>query len=183
MSTYRIVLMEPDVVAEPDRFVSITNHHVVADTFVEAYAAADQLAADENRVIQQIALTHPRIEIDDAELRVRLLGHLDAEEGYDEETIGWFNGYADTTESFTDYVNLVARALRESGLVPDLTVSLLIGGDGVLDYSMVEVFSPDQKYRALGSEIKNLTNDRTTTGVDAVMAIAWALIGYVNQLR
>lgn len=115
MSTYRIVLMEPDVIVEPDQVVSITSHHVMADTFVEAYAAAEQLAADKNRVIQQITLTHPRIEINDTELRDRLLGHLDAEESYDEETIGWFNGYADATFTATpELANQIRRLVREN---------------------------------------------------------------------
>lgn len=81
-------------------------------------------------------------------------------------------------------VNDIADALRESGLVPGLHLSLLQGGDGFVDYSMVEVHDDARMiYLSCGSEIKHLTDDRSATGWAGIVAIARALIQLSNDLH
>lgn len=80
-------------------------------------------------------------------------------------------------------VHAVAEALRESGLVPGLHLSLLHSDQGV-DYSMVEVHDDARgTYLSRGSELQRLTDDRAATGWTGVLAIARALIGLSNDLH
>lgn len=81
-------------------------------------------------------------------------------------------------------VDRVATALRESGFVPGLDISLLQGGDGYVDYSMIEVHDDARMiYLSRGCELKNLTDDRSATGWDGVLAIARQLISLSDDLH
>lgn len=81
-------------------------------------------------------------------------------------------------DSFDRTVNDVAEALRESGLVPGLNLSLLMNGEGWCDYSMVEIHdTASGTYRSVGRELKHLILDRDLTGWDGILSIARALIG------
>lgn len=74
----------------------------------------------------------------------------------------------------------VAEALRESGLVPGLNLSLLMNGEGYCDYTMVEIHdTASGTYRSVGREPKHLIVDRDLAGWDGILSIARALIEIV----
>ncbi|MFI9629301.1 hypothetical protein [Streptomyces sp. NPDC052042] len=80
-------------------------------------------------------------------------------------------------------VKKVVEALRDSGLVPGLTVSVL---DDEADdpYAMVEVYDDARHlYLAQGTEARRLTDDPETVGWDGILAIARGLIDVSNPLH
>lgn len=83
---------------------------------------------------------------------------------------------------FASTVADVAQALSQSGLLPGLSVSLVAGSDGVVDYSMVEMHVVGGEYRSTGCELKHLTDDRSAVGWDGVLAIARALISTASAV-
>lgn len=85
---------------------------------------------------------------------------------------------------FIYIVSDIAEALRISGLVPGLHISLLQNGSGFIDYSMVEIHDDARGiYLARGCEIKHLTADRAAFGWDGALAIAHELIALSNDLH
>ena len=86
--------------------------------------------------------------------------------------------------NFIYLANQVAQALRDSGLVPGLHLSLLYGDmSGSVDYSMVEIYDEAQAtYYARDSELKHLTNDREATGWDGILALARGIIDAAQPL-
>lgn len=83
--------------------------------------------------------------------------------------------------AFLDTVRTVADALRDSDLIAGLNLSLNDTGEGP-DYAMVEMYVGDNHYRATGADLKNLTDDRSATGWDGVLAIARALIALAETV-
>jgi len=82
---------------------------------------------------------------------------------------------------FLHTVELVADSLRDSGLVPGLTISP-VQTDGYDQYVMVEMHVEGNKYRATGRELKHLTDDRSAEGWDGVLAIARALLEAASEV-
>lgn len=78
---------------------------------------------------------------------------------------------------FYHYADDIANTLRESGLVPGLHLSLLANGDGIIDYSMIEIHDEaTNTYRSRGCELKHLIGDRRLTGWGGVLSVARTLI-------
>lgn len=85
---------------------------------------------------------------------------------------------------FMHVVNDVAGALRETGLVPGLHLSLLQNSSGFVDYAMVEIRDETRGiYLSRGTELKYLTDDRGAIGWDGVLAIARELIVIAHDLH
>ncbi len=82
---------------------------------------------------------------------------------------------------FMHDVQQVADALRDSGLVPRLSISP-VGTDGYDQYVMVEMHVTDNTYRATGRELKHLTEDRSAEGWDGIIAIARALLSAASEV-
>lgn len=86
--------------------------------------------------------------------------------------------------SFIYTVHTVAEALNSADLVPGLHISLLQNSSEYVDYSMVEIYDHLRgTYRSRGAELSDLTDDRSATGWDGVLAIARALIDLSSELR
>lgn len=85
-----------------------------------------------------------------------------------------------TEDDFEQTVNDVAEALRQSGLVPGLHLSLLMNSEGWCDYTMVEIYdTASGTYRSVGREPQHLILDRDLAGWEAILSIARALIEVV----
>lgn len=81
--------------------------------------------------------------------------------------------------SFDMIVHGVAEALRESGLLPGLTLAIS-REDGVFDYCMVEIHdAATGTYRSVGRDPRDLIEDRTLSGRKGVLSVARALINSV----
>lgn len=78
---------------------------------------------------------------------------------------------------FDSIIADVAAALRDSGAVPGLHLSLQRDADGVCDYIMVEIHdTATGTYRAVGRESRDLIADRSLTGHEGIISIARRLI-------
>lgn len=76
----------------------------------------------------------------------------------------------------------VVAALRESNLIPGLTVSILRDSDGSHDYNMVEIFDEATgTYRAIGRDGRDLITDRSLTGSAALVDLARTLLEAVAE--
>lgn len=99
-------------------------------------------------------------------------------EDYDEHPVALYGG-----GDFIYTAHDIVEALRESGLAPGLHISLLQNTAGFVDYSMIEVYEPvTGSYRAVGCDIKHLTENREARGWNAVLAIARALLNSAEPL-
>lgn len=87
--------------------------------------------------------------------------------------------------NFVYLVERVSTALRDSGVVPSLYLSLLSNDiSGGYNYSMVEVYDQATAvYHCHGCELDQLTDDRSATGWDGVLAIARGLIMAAQPLH
>lgn len=180
MDHYRVTTREPGPLPEIGRFLSTKTHYVKADSFSSACAAAFAVAGV-SEVVMEVALTRPPIEADDDEI-VAAIKSWAADNNYDPEDLDEFEGYMD--DSYYSWCSQMTSILSDSGIAPDLTLSLLTSADsGTIDYSMVELNQRDITYRSRGAELKHLTDDRDATGMDGLLAIATSLIDYANSLR
>ena len=85
---------------------------------------------------------------------------------------------------FIYIVSDIANALRISGLVPGLDLSLQQNNSGFVDYAMVGIHDDARGiYLSRGCQIKHLTADRAAFGWDGVLAIAHELIALSNDLH
>lgn len=83
----------------------------------------------------------------------------------------------DEPDDFLSAVCDVVDALRNSDVVPGLTITLSRDYDGVADYCMVEIADgATRSYRAAGSELRGLIEDSRLSGRDAVISIARAIV-------
>lgn len=99
-------------------------------------------------------------------------------EQFDEGAVVYGDG------DFIYIVSDIAEALRSSGLVPGLHISLLQNSSGFVDYSMIQIHDDARGiYLSRGCEIKHLTNDRSALGWDGALAIARRLIDLSNDLH
>jgi hypothetical protein len=178
MDTYRVLTREPGPTPDPGKYCA-TTIYVQADSFTGAVIAANA-AAGINSVIMEVALSRPLIEVTDHELSSAIDQWL-GDNGYDKQDVDDFGGYMD--DSFTSWVSDVIAILRDSGIAPEITISLCADGEGVVDYSMIELYGHDGMYRAKGADIKHLTNNREAVGMAAVLDIARSLISFANYVR
>ncbi|MEW1548364.1 hypothetical protein [Streptomyces tsukubensis] len=87
------------------------------------------------------------------------------------------------SQKFSDTVQLVAIALRESGLVPGLDTSVLANADDE-PYVMVEIHDKARSvYVSRGAEVRRLTDDHGAVGWAGVLAVARELISFSNELH
>ncbi|MCM2392674.1 hypothetical protein [Streptomyces albipurpureus] len=87
------------------------------------------------------------------------------------------------SEEFNPTVQLVAIALRESGLVLGLDTSVLANEDDE-PYVMVEVHDEARSvYFSRGTDVRRLTDDLEAAGWAGVLAVARALISFSNKLH
>lgn len=74
-------------------------------------------------------------------------------------------------------VQKVAETLRESGIMPGLSLSILHDEQGMSDYTMVEIHdTASGSYRSVGRDSRRLMADRSLTGWDGILSIARTLI-------
>lgn len=180
MDHYRVLTREPGPMPEIGRYLSTKTHYVKADNFSEAFVNA-HAAVGINEVVMEVALTRPPIEVTEDQI-VQAIKTWASENGYEPEDLDDFGGYMD--DSYYGWCADMAAALRESGIAPDIELSLLTGANsGTIDYSMVELAQWSLAYRSRGSELKHLTDDRNATGMAGLVAIATSLIDYANSLR
>ncbi len=180
MDHYRVTAREPGPLPEIGRFLSTKTHYVKADSFSAACAAAFA-AAGVSEVVMEVALTRPPIEATEDQI-VQAIKNWADENNHDLDDLDDFGGYMD--DSYYGWCADMAAVLRESGIAPDIELSLLTGADsGTIDYSMVELAQWGLAYRSRGSELKHLTDDRSATGMAGLVAIASSLIDYANSLR
>lgn len=84
---------------------------------------------------------------------------------------------------FVDLVQQTAYALRESGLVPGLDMSVL-NNEPDSSYAMVEVHDEARMiYISRGQEVTHLTDNREAVGRAGILAIARQLIAVANDLN
>lgn len=88
----------------------------------------------------------------------------------------------ESSPDHADILNSVADALRDSGLVSGLTLSILHDDVGLADYVMVEIFDKgSNSYRSIGSEPRHLIENRDLTGWEAVISVARTLMSTVSS--
>lgn len=74
----------------------------------------------------------------------------------------------------------VAEGLRVNGLVPGLSLSVLMNGEGWCDFTLVEIHdSVSGTYRAVGRDPRRLIEDRSLAGWDGILSIARTLMEIV----
>ncbi|MDX3020100.1 hypothetical protein [Streptomyces acidiscabies] len=99
------------------------------------------------------------------------------------------DGFEDGTTPFCDSddfsvtVQMVAMALRESGLVPGLSTSVL-ANENDEPHVMVKVHDGARNvYLSRGSEVRQFTDDCEAAGWAGVLAVARGLISFSNDLH
>ncbi|MEU7320911.1 hypothetical protein AB0465_14090 [Streptomyces griseoviridis] len=99
-------------------------------------------------------------------------------DGFEDGTTPFCN-----SEDFNATVQLVATALRESGLVPGLDTSVL-ANENDEPYVMVEVHGGARSvYLSRGTEVRRLTDDYEAAGRAGVLGVARELISFSNGLH
>lgn len=158
-----------------------------ADSLVEAAAAARDDEPHSGRRIISVEEMHPGIFVTDAELTRALSGPPPddplGEPLFDPERVHDDRDPLAEQLDFRDLVGEIVYALRESGLVPGLNLSVL---DNELDeyYGMVEVFDEVRGiYLSRGTELRKMTDARDAVGWDGVLAVAREVIGLSNDLH
>src|SRR5699024_5014703 len=133
---------------------------VNADDLAQALALAADSAEHRRRRIVSVEELHPGLDMPSDEELTEPITDPARTPNYDEPIFD--------TEDFTDDEKIyaggefsylaqqVADALRDTGIVPGLHLSLL-HGDGIIEYSMVEMRDEMlDSYRSKGSELKHL---------------------------
>lgn len=199
MPKYRII-SEPDTTAEIRAHRGALLHEDggrhrsvhVADSISELM---NDLASDDPhltehsmRRITSIEEIGPSLSFTDGQLNAAFAGP-DGDFNDDEALIEREDFESDTIPLYyrDDYHQIAERvvyALRASGLVPGLEISLLNNGDGCIDYTMIEVADEAMigTYRSLGCELKHLSDDRQAIGWDGVLALAHGIVALANDL-
>lgn len=199
MPKYRII-SEPDTTAEIRAHRGALLHEDggrhrsvhVADSISELMndlASGDpHLTKHSKRRITSIEEIGPSLSFTDGQLNAAFAGP-DGDFNDDEALIEREEFESDTIPLYyrDDYHRIAERvvyALRASGLVPGLEISLLNNGDGCIDYTMIEVADEAMigTYQSLGCELKHLSDDRQAIGWDGVLALAHGIIASANDL-
>lgn len=77
-------------------------------------------------------------------------------------------------------VHKVAEALRTNGLVPGLSLSVLMNSEGYCDYALVETYDTALgTYRVVGRDPRRLIGDRSLAGWEGILSIARTLMDIV----
>lgn len=155
------------------------------DLFWAAQTAySSQLSEHLDRRIISIEEIHPGFTFSDEEItraltRAALAGiPLIDPDGFANDTTPFCK-----SEDFNASVQLVAMALRESGLVPGMDTSVL-ANENDEPYVMVEVHDEARSvYLSRGAEVRRLTDDCEAAGWAGVLAVARALISFSNDLH
>jgi len=172
--------------APAQRLVTIVGAMDITDAALNLHREMPDYEDHEDRRVISIEEIHPGFTVTDEQIT----NALTSPEGE------WTNEPMVDPEEFSEgqsvygsgdfiwTVDAVAEALRESGLVPGLHVSLLQNNSGFVDYSMIEIHDDTRMiYLSRGAELKHLTEDRSATGWNGVLAIARALIALSNDLH
>lgn len=178
--------------AEPDERGRIST--VEAADLSEAMSISRRSSDHQNRRIVAVEEIHPGIEMPSNEELTDALTNPERNQQADEplmEKKEFEDPYVRSTESvygggnFVYVANQVATALRDSGVVPGLHLSLLTSDiSGGIEYSMVEVYDQATAvYHSHGCELDQLTDNRSATGWDGVLAIARGLIMAAQPLH
>lgn len=161
-SAYRVIVQADSIDAA---LIEVANSQHTADRVVAIEELAPAPVITDEDIVQALAVAADE------------LGLMDLDE-YEDDGVIYETFY------FLGTCQNVAEALRNSDLIPGLTLSLVAPHtEAGPDYVMVEVF--DQAtgtYRAVGCEIKHMTTDRSATGKAGVLAIARAIIDVAQPL-
>ena len=199
MPKYRII-SEPDTTAEirahrgallhedGDRHRSVHVTDSISELMNDLASGDPHLAEHSMRRITSIEEIGPSLSFTDGQLNAAFAGP-DGDFNDDEALIEREDFESDTIPLYyrDDYHQIAERvvyALRASGLVPGLEISLLNNGDGCIDYTMIEVADEAMigTYRSLGCELKHLSDDRQAIGWDGVLALAHGIVALANDL-
>lgn len=161
---------------------------VEAADLSEAMSISRRSSDHQNRRIVAVEEIHPGIPMPSDEELTDVLTNPARNQQADEplmekeEFEGPYVQRAKTIYGGDDFVYLVEQvstALRDSGVVPGLHLSLLSD-----NYSMVEIYDQATAvYHSHGCELDRLTDDRSATGWDGVLAIARGLIMAAQPLH
>lgn len=114
--------------------------------------------------------------------RAELLAAITSQEPDLVDEAGSLQLYLD--DDFCSYVERICTALSCAGVLHGLSVSVVRDSDGCPDSAMVEVRdAATNTYRAVSAMEKNLIDDRSATGADAIVSIARALLRFAEDLR
>lgn len=173
-----------DLSAKPEQ-IRVTAHSVIA-AVMDAEAQFENLG-----LIPRVVAVEERPgplaakDLDDDQLTVVLstatdefLNALEPDDYDDTESL-----YKGDTGLFLSTAAEVADALRDTGLVPGLHLSLLGTPGNVIDYTMIEIRDEARgHYVSKGCEVKHLTDDREAAGWAGVLALARGFIGNAADL-
>lgn len=159
---------------------------VEAGSLAEAAGNARDTEPHRERRIVSVEEIHPGFTFSDEQITAGLTspaGHwtdrpmIDPAEFTDDKVI-----FGDGDCVWT--VHAIAEALRDSGLVPGLHLSLLQNNEGWVDYSMIEIRDDARDlYLSVGAEPRDLTDDGDAAGWNGVLAVARELISISNHLH
>ena len=198
MPKYRII-SEPDTTAEirahrgallhedGDRHRSVHVTDSISELMNDLASGDPHLAEHSMRRITSIEEIGPSLSFTNGQLNAAFAGPdgdfndeaLIEREDFESDTIPLY--YRD---DYHQIAERVVYALRASGLVPGLEISLLNNSDGCIDYTMIEVADEAMigTYRSLGCELKHLSDDRQAIGWDGVLALAHGIVALANDL-
>ena len=180
MDTYRVVTAPPGIELKLGSYNGDMNtYYVKADNFVDAVIEANFRAGINQRIIE-VALSQPFVQIEDEDLEHAIRNWLD-ENGWDPDQFEEFGGYM--ADDFHFWAQRMVEMLRDKEIIPNASLSLVADGDGVVDYSMIELSQYDHTYRAIGSEVKHLTTDRDAEGIPGLVAICPSMVMDLNRAR
>lgn len=184
MPKYRISVQEdldPDAARRRTRDVRPARYEFVESTSLEAALAVVRAGARPGDRIIGVEESLRFDDVTDAQILAALTSaELEEQDRLRPED---YEGYAfemDTDVAGT--VQDIATALRQSGLVSGLTVTIEHNGENFADYVMVEIYDAcAAHYRSTGSETRHLIEDRQMVGWDAIVSIARTLIQIVSE--
>ncbi|MFD9867511.1 hypothetical protein ACFXI8_23805 [Streptomyces niveus] len=153
--------------------------------FAAVAKAADLLVGEHlGRRIVSVEEIHPGFTYSDEEIthalkRAALAGiPVIDPDGFEDDTTPLCD-----SKDFNSTVQQVAIALRESGLVPGLDISVLANEEDE-PYIMVEVHDDARGvYHSRGTEVRRLTDDREAANWSGVLAVVRELISFSNDLH
>lgn len=184
MPVYRLVLADDKPL--PQTHMHITGRlvrHVTCDHFADAGGRAQDLAARYGKQVLQVGITRDRVVVDDQQIAEQLHAYLGEELGWTCD-LAAFAGYEESSVTdFLSWVIQVCAALAETNLVPDLSMTLSADAQNMIDYTLIEVLDADGTYHAQGVDIRDLTTDRSASGIQGLTCIAKALIEIAENAR
>lgn len=199
MPKYRII-SEPDTTAEvrahrgmrmrddEGRHISVHVAEGILQLLSNLASDGPHLTEHSKRRITSIEEIGPSLSFTDGQLNAAFAGP-DGDFNDDEVLIEREDFESDTIPLYYryDYHRIAERvvyALRASGLVPGLEISLLSNGDGCVYYTMIEVADEAivGTYRSIGCVLKHLSDNREAIGWEGVLALAHGIIASADSL-